>query len=66
MDKKYTENDLAIVQMPTIHFIFQGGGMDINTALSEMSLLDEKYAKIADDENLPYISKKIRELIKES
>lgn len=57
------ENDLAICQMHTIQTVLSGGGMDLETAILELQLNSERFAKLAESENLHDLAKVIRKNI---
>lgn len=54
---------LANCQMNTLNTIFCGAGMDLHQAICALQLDDEKYAVIAEQEQLPWIAEEIRKVI---
>jgi len=54
---------LAICQMHTIRTVLSGGGMDIETAIQQLSLDNEECLQLARDEGLDWIAEEIEKQI---
>ena len=52
--------DLAICQMSTLNAVLSGSGMDIDTAICELSLNNQECFDLAKSEGLDWIAEKIK------
>ncbi len=59
------EQQLAVCQMNTLQTVLSGSTMDIETALVSLSLVNKECLKLAKENNLDWIAKKIVKLFED-
>lgn len=55
---------LALCQMNVLSIVLFAGGMDLDQAITALHLGNEKYARLAEIEQLPEIAEAIRKAVK--
>jgi len=60
--EKKKEYIQIVTQIQTIDICYQGAGLNIEDAIIQLSLLNKKYAEIAQREGYPRIAQKIRQV----